>query len=396
MFSGDYMEYDDVNHILTMYPQGEDKITCRYDPDELAAVLAHGWIAVTGSTPGNLPGDEVAGGSVTIGALPTGSNVIGAVTQSGSWTFTGVQDSRTAGTITSATSVVGPVAVSNRNVVSISISGTYAGVTFIIEATDDGTNFFPVQAINNGTGQAGNTWVPGSNATVSYDVAVGGFTALRVRATAWTSGTANIGITPQSFAYDPVVASVNHGMNGVNTYVIKTDANGNTQVRVTDNTNYMPTMDTAARRGYFQITDGTSSVVAKAASTPAAAADIALVTTLSPNLPVPTMSTISSAATTNATSVKASAGTVYNILVSNTGAAAAYVKFYNKASAPTVGTDVPVFTLSIPASGTVCVNPHLIGIRFATGIALAITNLAADSDTTAVLAAQVKCMTSYI
>ena len=108
------------------------------------------------------------------------------------------------------------------------------------------------------------------------------------------------------------------------------------------------------------------------------------------------MSTINSAATTNATSVKASAGTVFNVLCSNTGAAAAYVKFYNKATAPTVGTDVPVITITVPASGTVLLPTSLVGIRFTTGIGLAITNLAADSDTTAVAANQVKVLTSYI
>jgi hypothetical protein len=157
-----------------------------------------------------------------------------------------------------------------------------------------------------------------------------------------------------------------------------------------------PNNNTAALAWFEKITDGTNTAAVKASTTVAAITDPALVTTLSPNLPVPTMSTISSAATTNATSVKASAGTVFNIVCSNTGAAAAYVKFYNKASAPTVGTDVPVFTLTIPASGSVIIPASLIGIRFATGIALAITNLAADSDTTAVVLNQVKVMTSYI
>jgi hypothetical protein len=87
---------------------------------------------------------------------------------------------------------------------------------------------------------------------------------------------------------------------------------------------------------------------------------------------------------------------VYSITASNTGAAAAFVKFYNLATAPTVGTSVPVFTMSIPASGTVTIAPAMVGIRFSTGIALAITNLAADTDTTAVAAAQVKVATSYI
>ncbi len=108
-----------------------------------------------------------------------------------------------------------------------------------------------------------------------------------------------------------------------------------------------------------------------------------------------TMSMINSAATTNATSVKASAGTIYSFLISNTGAGAAYVKFYNKASAPTVGTDVPIVTITVPASGSVQWSSDM-GQRFATGIALAITDLAADSDTTAVAAAQVKVSTAYI
>lgn len=110
----------------------------------------------------------------------------------------------------------------------------------------------------------------------------------------------------------------------------------------------------------------------------------------------PTPSNISSAASTNATSIKTSAGTVYSITASNTGAAAAFVKLYNKASAPTVGTDVPVLTIPIPASGIVNIPFGTTGHRFATGIALAITNLAADSDATAVAAAQVKVLTSYI
>jgi hypothetical protein len=110
----------------------------------------------------------------------------------------------------------------------------------------------------------------------------------------------------------------------------------------------------------------------------------------------PTTTFTNSAATTNATSIKASAGTLYCVNVTNTGSAAAFVKFYNKASAPTVGTDVPVMTISIPASGSVSVECGAMGQRFATGIALAITNLAADSDTTAVTASQVKVATTYI
>jgi hypothetical protein len=113
-------------------------------------------------------------------------------------------------------------------------------------------------------------------------------------------------------------------------------------------------------------------------------------------LPVtPTQSFVNSAANTNATSVKASAGTVWSIICSNANAAARYVKFYNLATAPTVGTSVPAFTIAVPANGTVTISGGANGIRFGTGIALAITAGAADSDTAAVAANDIKVATSY-
>lgn len=99
-----------------------------------------------------------------------------------------------------------------------------------------------------------------------------------------------------------------------------------------------------------------------------------------------------SAATTNATSVKASAGTLGHVSASNVNAAPRYLKFYNKASAPTVGTDVPVLTYIIPGNtagaGTNIPLPPQ-GINFSTGIAFAITTGAADSDTGAVAANEI-------
>ena len=95
-----------------------------------------------------------------------------------------------------------------------------------------------------------------------------------------------------------------------------------------------------------------------------------------------------SAASTNATSVKGSAGQLYGWYIYNDGAQEVYFKLYNKASAPTVGTDVPVIVLAIPAgSGANAFSD--IGIPFGTGIASAITTGAADADATAVAANQV-------
>lgn len=115
-----------------------------------------------------------------------------------------------------------------------------------------------------------------------------------------------------------------------------------------------------------------------------------------PVVPVtPTTLHTNSAATTNATSVKATAGTIWSVVVSNSNAAARYLKLYNKASAPTVGTDIPVIVITIPAGQTVLINGGSNGIRFATGIAFATTTGIADTDTTAVAASEIKISTTY-
>ena len=90
-----------------------------------------------------------------------------------------------------------------------------------------------------------------------------------------------------------------------------------------------------------------------------------------------------SAASTNATSLKASAGLLYGFCISNANAAARYFKLYNKASTPTVGSDTPVTTVQVPANGTV-IRAYPVGMTFGTGIAWAATTGIADSDTGAV------------
>ncbi|WP_119305215.1 hypothetical protein [Dongia deserti] len=95
-----------------------------------------------------------------------------------------------------------------------------------------------------------------------------------------------------------------------------------------------------------------------------------------------------SAASTNATSVKASAGQVYGWSISNTNAAARFVKLYNKASAPTVGTDVPVMTILVPPNAQV-VFDSAHGVSFGTGIALATTTGVGDADMGAVAASEI-------
>lgn len=105
---------------------------------------------------------------------------------------------------------------------------------------------------------------------------------------------------------------------------------------------------------------------------------------------------LNSTATTNASSVKNAAGSLFSITVSNINAAARFLKIYNKASAPTVGTDIPSVTIPIPANSALSLNFGTYGLRLTTGIALAITGAATDADTTAVAAGDVKVNIAYI
>ena len=114
------------------------------------------------------------------------------------------------------------------------------------------------------------------------------------------------------------------------------------------------------------------------------------------NTPVtPTTTVTNSAATTNAANLKNSAGTVWSLVAYNAGASPVYVKLYNTTTAPTVGTTVPAMVLAVPATATTQIDGGANGIRFATGISIAIVTGAADSDATAVAANQVKVTTSW-
>lgn len=91
---------------------------------------------------------------------------------------------------------------------------------------------------------------------------------------------------------------------------------------------------------------------------------------------------IVSAATTNATIVKGSAGRVVGWSLTNTNAAWRYVKLHNQTTTPTAGTGV-VRTIGIPPNA---VSNFMLegGIAFTTGIGLTTVTGSADADTNAV------------
>lgn len=100
--------------------------------------------------------------------------------------------------------------------------------------------------------------------------------------------------------------------------------------------------------------------------------------------------------TANPTVVKNAAGTVHTIVVSNNSTTIAYLKLYNKATAPTCGTDAPVMRYQVPATAA---GPFQIqfagGVSFSAGIGYCMVTGIADNSTTAVAASAYLVTVSY-
>jgi hypothetical protein len=99
-----------------------------------------------------------------------------------------------------------------------------------------------------------------------------------------------------------------------------------------------------------------------------------------------------SVAGTNASVIKGSPGALMMLLTMTTNPAARYLKLFNKATAPTLGTDVPIQTYTIPgnsAGAGVAIPLPRRGLAFTNGIAMALTTGIADLDTNGVAANEI-------
>lgn len=102
---------------------------------------------------------------------------------------------------------------------------------------------------------------------------------------------------------------------------------------------------------------------------------------------------INSAASTNATLVKAGLTSLVGVLsIMNASAATKYVRLYDKATLPTVGTDAPIVVIAVPATSSkeLVITDNGDGVFFPLGLGLAITGGAARLDSTAVAAGDVQ------
>lgn len=223
-----------------------------------------------------------------------------------------------------------------------------AAGTFVWEGSIDSTNgadgtWFGLQAVRSNANTielqiAPATLAVGAGYAAAWELSVNGLAWVRIRCTVnpTTNAAATWTIQPGTYATEPIPAAQTHAISG--------------------------------------------SVTA----TPAAATAYKLTT----------------AATTNAAVVKASAGRLAILNVSNPTTTAANLKLYDKATAPTVGTDVPTNTIPIPA-GTAAQAVRVSeeygahGLQFASGIGIAVTANAAATDTTATVAG-IQIHASYV
>lgn len=238
--------------------------------------------------------------------------------------------------------------VSRASNISVHIIGTFAGLNVTFEGSLDGTNWFGVQAVRTNAATIETTsGVVANTLAYAWELSVNAFGNFRVRATAWTSGTATVVIVPGIGATEPAPTVPTHAVT-----ISGTPATTTTM---------------------------TSTTIAAPAATIAGSS----------------IAKIVSAASTNATNAKSSAGRLLGWELFNSSASAKYVKIFNLAVAPTVGSSTPVFTIGLPAGGHAVLN-GLNPITFATGIAYAITGAYADLDTTAVAAGDVVGALFYV
>lgn len=231
--------------------------------------------------------------------------------------------------------------VSRASNVMAFCSGTFSTVncTFegSLEATGD-TNWFGIQAVrSNANTIETTTGNLSAQPAYGWEMSVNALRRVRVRATARTSGTQSWRFVQGTYATEPIPA---------------------TQVSATQ-----PVSGTV-----------TATVTPPAPATPYF---------------------LNSAATTNGALILTGTSSVHSLWATNEGASPAYIKLYNKATAPAVGTDVPEMIIPVPAAaagvpGVANPNIGFIAFRFALGLGIAITRNAVFSDTTAVGAGEVK------
>lgn len=178
------------------------------------------------------------------------------------------------------------------------------------------------------------------------------------------------------------------------------DTAGNLATTVTTQTIFTANLNgyQFIRARFTLYTSGTASAIAyfSRESIPIAAVSLSPTNTVTGSTTTSgvTLYTVNSGATTNAANIKSTAANLYGISAMNTSATTKYVRFYSKATTPTVGTDVPIMVVAVPATSSKEIQ-YIPALRVATGLGVSITGGAAATDATAVAAGDVQLLVSY-
>lgn len=300
---------------------------------------------------------------------PTGAANLAKVDSSGNL-YAVIPDQAASGTITivnsnpnsgvaTASSTVALAQLAGQGTVAIQVTGTYTGA-LTAQVSVDGSNWIalggtPLVNVNTGVYSA----AIASAAVGIWQCETSGFKLFRVTALAAVTGTATVTLeASQASGMTALDAPLPTGANSIgNLGTVATVTAVTTVATVTNITNAVQQAPSAS--------GGLSSA------------------------------TLISAASTNATSVKTSAAQLYAVQAFNLNASPRYLKIYNKASAPTVGTDTPVATFLIPGNGAGFIIGIPFGMALATGLAFAITGGITVADTTAILISEVAVNIQY-
>src|SRR5581483_7375506 len=113
------------------------------------------------------------------------------------------QQARTTGTITTSSTSI-PVSTVGYSVVTVTVNGTYAGITVNFEFSDDGgTTYYSDTCTRTDSNVQESSEALPSNQSRAWDCGVFAASNFRVRSSAYTSGTANVGITLSAASIEP-------------------------------------------------------------------------------------------------------------------------------------------------------------------------------------------------
>lgn len=252
---------------------------------------------------------------------------------------------------------------------SVACSG---GTTINFEGSEDGTNYVALTAVQIGTATIATTILNQGTTITVWQTPIGGLQSIRARISGYSAGTVTVTATASAAPWDPKTINANQFIGG--TAVSSSTVLGHVVA------------DTGSTTAVTQATASNLNAVVQpgntANTTPWLVAPGTEATTANSGL----TSYLTSAASTNSTSVKGSAGNVYGISLINTTTTNYFLRMYNSSSAPTCSSATG-FIETIPALGAAAngggiSRPWTVAQGYTTGIGFCLTGGGSSTDNT--------------